>query len=93
MPGLARVDVLIHQPARELFEPAIDLALESEAGTSNGTRAASCFISSRAHVALGRVPRLVLEILPHARAQRVERLEFAEVLRELVVELRAARGA
>ena len=40
------------------------------------------------HLALGRVPRLVLEVLAHARAQRVERLELAEVLRELVVELR-----
>ncbi len=60
----------------------------SDAGTSNGTRAASCFISSARMLALGRVPRLVLEVLAHPRAQRVERLELAEVLRELVVELR-----
>ena len=59
----------------------------SEAGTSNGTRAASCFMRSRAHVAFGGVPRFVLEILAHAGAQRVERLELAQVLRELVVEL------
>jgi hypothetical protein len=40
------------------------------------------------HLALGRVLRLVLEVLADARAQRVERVELTEVLRELVVELR-----
>ena len=60
----------------------------SEAGTLERHARRQLLHQLGAHLALGRVPRLVLEVLAHARAQRVERLELAEVLRELVVELR-----
>ena len=58
---------LLDQAARELLHPPVDLAVHERAGTGNGTRAASCFIRSARTSRSRRVPRLVLEILAHAR--------------------------
>ena len=88
--GLPRIDLLLHQAARELLEPAVDLALDQRArARANGTRAASCFSTvARAPRARPRAAASCSRSCAHARAQRVERLEVAQVLGELVVERR-----
>ena len=87
--GLPRIDLLLDQPPRELLDPAVQLVLHQHARAPRTAPAcASCASRSRAHLAVGLVRRLVLEVLPHARAQRRQRVEVAEVLRELVVQRR-----
>ncbi len=60
----------------------------SDEGTSKVTRDGELLQQVGARFAFGLVPRLVLEIGAHPGAQRIERLELAEVLGELVVECR-----
>ena len=74
---LARVDVLLHQPPRELLEPAVDFALDQRRRHLERHARGELLHQLAAHLALGVVPRLVLEVVPHARAQRLERLELA----------------
>jgi hypothetical protein len=60
----------------------------SEVGTSNGTRGAELLHQIGAQRPLGLVLRLVFEVLADARLQRVQRVELAQVFRELVVQFR-----
>ena len=71
--GLARIDALIHQPARELLEPAIDLAIDERLGHRKRHPCRQLLQHVGAHLAFGRLARFALEILAHAGAQRVER--------------------
>ncbi len=84
---LPRVDVLVDQPARELFEAAIELPLDERGRHLERDARSELLHQRRANLPLGGVPRLVLEVLANARLQRIERLEVAEILGELVVQL------
>ena len=87
MPAWRGSIVLIHQPPREVLEAPVDLALDERRRHLERHARRELLHELGAHLALGRVPRFVLEILAHPRAQRVERVELAQILRELVVEL------
>src|SRR5688572_20993499 len=86
--GLAGIDLLLHEPAREVLDAAVDLALDERGGRVERHAGSELLHEPGAHLALGAVTRFVLEILPHARAQSLEAVELAEVLRELIVERR-----
>ena len=87
IPAVLRIDLLIDQPVRELFDPAIQLPLEERRRHVERHPGRELLHQLRPDVALRGVPGFVLEILPHPRAQRLERLERPQVLGELVVEL------
>ena len=84
---LVRVDLLVEQPVRELLDAPIELAFDQRGRQLERHPRRERLHQLRAHVPVRGVSRFVRQIVAHPRAQRVERLELAEILRELVVEL------
>ena len=88
--ALARIDPLIDQAAREIFDAPIDLAIDERCRHGEGD-AGGEFLQHVVRTWRSVASRASARDRAHAGTQRVERLEFAEVLRELVVERRTTR--
>ena len=86
--ALPRIDVLIHQAPRELLGAAVELALHERLGNVDRDARRELLHQIAAEISVGFGFRLALEILQHALAQRLQRLEIADVLRKLVVQRR-----
>ena len=92
--GLARIDALLDQPADELLGPPLDLALDQRVGHVERDPRGQLPQQVVAHLALGGALGLAPADPARTRGpQRLERLELAEILGELVVERRAPRAS
>ena len=91
--GPHRVDLLLDQPPDEVLDATVDLPIHERRRRLEADARRQLPEHLRAQLPVLLVQRLMLEILAHAPAQRLERFVVPEILRELVVERRGRRGA
>ena len=72
---------------REIFDPAVEFALDERRRRLEWHARRELLHQIGAKLPLGRMPRFMLQVLAHADAQRVERVELSQIFRELIVEL------
>ncbi len=84
----ARIDLLIHQAAREVLEPPIDLAIDERRRRRERQARRQLLQHVVTHLMIRRVRRLVLEIGADPGAKRLERVEVSQILGQLIVQRR-----